>query len=450
MKKRILYLLAFTFLIISLFSFTASAETMDTVSFQITDGDAGVTLRLPEGKYEKITSLRLRLQVRQTAGKINVKKENVKLLSAGSEVQEIFVEPMPEDTSGFIIDLILSGNSDIFPQEKIDIYSFKVENAGTDAQAAAVITVVGSSYEIVNSTGTQKSIPVGEVSGHITLKPSEDHMETIPTVPEPPKPEGNPDNQDTPDPVPTTAPDKPSAPDPVPPTAPVVPVVPDPQPTKAPAAEPTITPQPTPAPLPDEGVFNPSVGTNVSAGKAKNGTARVTLTWEKKEGADGYQIFWYNRSTKKYERIKTVLDPSVTEYTTKSLSYGQNHLFRIRSFSVNEDGKRTYGKFGSSIKIKTGPSVSSIKSLTSAKKQQAVVTWKKVSRADGYQIYRSTSKNGKYTRQKTITGNETFKVTLKKQKSGKTYYYKVRAFTVGNDGKRAYGKFTAPKALKIK
>ncbi len=73
-----------------------------------------------------------------------------------------------------------------------------------------------------------------------------------------------------------------------------------------------------------------------------------------------------------------------------------------------------------------------------SKKKKLAVTWKKVTGARGYQIYYSTSKKFKKKKQRTVKKN---KVTLKKLKTGRTYYVKVRAYTV--DGNRkVYGKWS--------
>ena len=59
--------------------------------------------------------------------------------------------------------------------------------------------------------------------------------------------------------------------------------------------------------------------------------------------------------------------------------------------------------------------------------------------ADGYEIYRATSENGKYYLRKTCDSN--FSYINTGLTTGKTYYYKVRAYKVVN-GKRVYGKFS--------
>ena len=67
------------------------------------------------------------------------------------------------------------------------------------------------------------------------------------------------------------------------------------------------------------------------------------------------------------------------------------------------------------------------------------ITWKKVSGATGYQIYRSTQKNSGYRRIKNLSSKSS-SYTNSKLKNGKRYYYKIRAYK-SIDGKTYYGKF---------
>ena len=91
-----------------------------------------------------------------------------------------------------------------------------------------------------------------------------------------------------------------------------------------------------------------------------------------------------------------------------------------------------------------------VKKVTAkAKKRTAVISWKKVKGASGYEVYRSTKKNGKYAAVKTINKGKTVTFTNKNLKKGKTYYYKVRAYKVVS-GKKVYGKFSTIKKIKFK
>ena len=85
-----------------------------------------------------------------------------------------------------------------------------------------------------------------------------------------------------------------------------------------------------------------------------------------------------------------------------------------------------------------------------AGKKAMTVTWKKDTKASGYQI--TYGKNKKVTKAKknvTITRSKTTKKTIKKLKSKKTYYVKVRAFK--KVGKlKLYGSYSSVKKVKIK
>lgn len=91
-----------------------------------------------------------------------------------------------------------------------------------------------------------------------------------------------------------------------------------------------------------------------------------------------------------------------------------------------------------------------VKKVTAkAKKRTAVISWKKVKGASGYEVYRSTKKNGKYKKIKTIKKAGTVRFTDKKLKKGFAYYYKVRAYRKTAVAK-VYGNDSAAKKVKIK
>ena len=81
--------------------------------------------------------------------------------------------------------------------------------------------------------------------------------------------------------------------------------------------------------------------------------------------------------------------------------------------------------------------------------KNATVSWKKISSADGYQIMRSTKKSGGFKTVKTITKGSTVTYKNTKLKSGKTYYYKVRAYVEINNTKY-YSKWSTVKSIKVK
>ena len=74
------------------------------------------------------------------------------------------------------------------------------------------------------------------------------------------------------------------------------------------------------------------------------------------------------------------------------------------------------------------------------------ITWNKVRTAKGYQIKYSTKKN--MTAAKTVTSG-TLSKKITKLRSGKRYYFKVRAYKTA-DGSRIYGGWSSVKSVKVK
>jgi fibronectin type 3 domain-containing protein len=75
--------------------------------------------------------------------------------------------------------------------------------------------------------------------------------------------------------------------------------------------------------------------------------------------------------------------------------------------------------------------------------------WSKVTDADGYIVYRATSKNGKYKETGNLTGGGTVSYTNSRLKTGKTYYYKVKAYRVIG-GDMVYSAYSAVRAIKTR
>ena len=102
--------------------------------------------------------------------------------------------------------------------------------------------------------------------------------------------------------------------------------------------------------------------------------------------------------------------------------------------------------YSSFVKIKacTAPKATSITKLASKKSKQAVINWKKIKGASSYEVYRSTSKKGKY---KKIASTKKTSYTDKKATGGKTYYYKIRVCKKANN-KNYYSSDSAVMSVK--
>ena len=95
------------------------------------------------------------------------------------------------------------------------------------------------------------------------------------------------------------------------------------------------------------------------------------------------------------------------------------------------------------------PKNTKIKKLTS-KKANLTITWSKVSGVKGYQIQVATDKKFKKNKKTvTIKKQKTTKKTIKKLKSGKKYYVRIRTYKVSKN-KKIYSSWTKAKTVKIK
>jgi fibronectin type 3 domain-containing protein len=87
--------------------------------------------------------------------------------------------------------------------------------------------------------------------------------------------------------------------------------------------------------------------------------------------------------------------------------------------------------------------------VTAASASSIKVSWKKISGASGYKVYRATSSGGTYTKVCTAKSAGTVSYTDTGLTSGKKYYYKVRAYRTVSETK-VYGEFSSVKSVKTK
>lgn len=100
------------------------------------------------------------------------------------------------------------------------------------------------------------------------------------------------------------------------------------------------------------------------------------------------------------------------------------------------------------------PKATKLSSVKAARKSIAL-TWKKITskvqkkRIKGYQIQYSTKRNFKKAKTKNVNGYQKTRVTLKKLKSKKKYYVRIRTILKIN-GKTYYSKWSRIKSVKTK
>lgn len=168
----------------------------------------------------------------------------------------------------------------------------------------------------------------------------------------------------------------------------------------------------------------------------------VKITWGKVSGAESYKIY-RKVSDGSWKTIKTV-SSSTTSYTDTSASSGKTNSYKIvavnGSYNSDYETHKVYY-------LKT-PTVS-VKNTTSG----VYTSWKKVSGASSYYVYRKAGSAKSWTK---IATTKKTSYTDKNVKSGTTYKYTIRA--VNSKGKSKYGStayetirfLSAPKLENIK
>lgn len=166
----------------------------------------------------------------------------------------------------------------------------------------------------------------------------------------------------------------------------------------------------------------------------------VTLSWTAIENAQKYQIYKYNSSTKKYERIKTVPDLS---YTVSDVTQGKTDKYKIRAYYKNDKGETVYSSYSSVFEVTGRPDKVTGLATSSVADNSVKIKWSAVD-STGYAVYRYDAVSGSYTK---IGSTTSTSFTDKTVDSGTSYKYKVRAYT-STATKNFYSSYSAELSVK--
>ncbi len=159
-------------------------------------------------------------------------------------------------------------------------------------------------------------------------------------------------------------------------------------------------------------------------------------------------------------KLKPEVDP--VNATNKKLAYKSSNTDVVAVTAAGVATAKKPGKATITVTAKDGSGKKATCTITvkapdepkklkvkSNQKKTATLSWEMVDEADGYIIYMSTSKKGKYKVAATIKGAKTNQYTVKKLKSKKKYYFKVVSY-VNVGKKKVYSDETKVVNVKIK
>ena len=151
---------------------------------------------------------------------------------------------------------------------------------------------------------------------------------------------------------------------------------------------------------------------------------RPTLTWKVVTGAAKYEVYRARSMNGDYIKYSTVTGTSYTN--TSYIENGNTYYYKVRA--LKSDG--TAGAWSSIVSVTyraASTGTLSAPAVTGGNDSQGrpTLTWKAVSGAAKYEVYRARSLNGDYIKYSTVTGTSYTNISY--IENGNTYYYKVRA-----------------------
>lgn len=158
---------------------------------------------------------------------------------------------------------------------------------------------------------------------------------------------------------------------------------------------------------------------------------KIQLTWKKLSGVSGYEIYRSEKMDSGYKMIRTV-SGSKTTYSDSNRTTGKKYYYRIRAYYKENSIK--YCSYSSGVSVAPKLATPSVK--VKAGKRKITLSWKKISGANGYVIYRSSKKNGTYKRIAVVKSGKAVKYINTKLPAKKKYYYKVKAYRKTTSGKK--------------
>lgn len=165
--------------------------------------------------------------------------------------------------------------------------------------------------------------------------------------------------------------------------------------------------------------------------EAASASGPVTLSWSK-AAADvtGYRIYRYDATADKYVYLKSIKSRS---YSDEDVRSGKTYQYKVRCYWTI-GGTNYYGNYSSVVSVTTPPA--KVSNVSTEKKSSTYLTlsWKKVSGASGYRVYKYNTGTKAYEKVTTIASGSTTSYKVTGLASATEYQFKVRAYKKTDDG----------------
>ncbi|QGQ98997.1 S-layer protein [Paenibacillus psychroresistens] len=170
--------------------------------------------------------------------------------------------------------------------------------------------------------------------------------------------------------------------------------------------------------------LKPSVPVGLNT--ATNSTSSITITWTAVSGAASYNVYRATSNGGNYTKINTTA-VGTNSYTNTGLTAGKTYYYKVSAVNAGGESDRSNAK--SAI---TKPNAPTGVKADDISDDSIKLKWNDVSGAASYNVYRSLTPNGTFTkRNSSAIGNN--KYEDRNLNKGTTYYYKITAVNAGGE-----------------
>ena len=194
-----------------------------------------------------------------------------------------------------------------------------------------------------------------------------------------------------------------------------------------------------------------SIKTTGLKATAESATGPVTLSWGKAaDDVTGYRVYRYDADQDKYVYLKSTTS---RKYTDEDVTSGKTYLYKVRCYWTI-GGTNYYGNYSSVISVTTPPAKVTEVDTETRSSTYLTLSWKKVSGASGYRIYKYNTSSKAYEKVTTISKGSTVSYKITGLTAATEYQFKVRAYkktdtgTLWGSSSSAYKDCTKPAQTK--
>lgn len=168
-----------------------------------------------------------------------------------------------------------------------------------------------------------------------------------------------------------------------------------------------------------------AIKTNGLKASAESASGPVTLSWSKAaDDVTGYRVYRYDADQDKYVYLKSTTS---RKYTDQDVTSGKTYQYKVRCYWTI-GGTNYYGNYSSVVSVTTPPAKVSGVDTATRSSTYLTISWKKVSGASGYRIYRYNTSNKAYEIVDTVSGGSTTSYKVTGLTSATEHQFKVRAY----------------------